>query len=207
VSFATWRRHRTIQPQWSEGLNFAGPRVAVSFWSWALLALGLIAVVHASDLILQHDEALLSAQAEQERLQSHARRADRTLALSSSAVGEPPGAPVLSADAWSSAAQLAAWLNHPWAPCLDHADASARQRGVALTRFQLDLAAWGVRAQQPLPWRLQAAVIDDASALAWLQDLGPDAGLQRRDALAQPAPGERGALQWRIDVAPMGAQP
>lgn len=55
--------------------------------------------------------------------------------------------------------------------------------------------------------RLQAAVPDDATALAWVQDLGPQAELQRRDALAQPVPSARGTLAWRIDVNVAGGQP
>lgn len=189
---------------WGEGLNFAGPRVATSFWSWALLAFGVIAAVHAGDLVSQHDAAMASVQAEQERLQAHARRQApiQPVALAASVPSSQQAAPVLRGEAWGPAAQFASWLTHPWAPALDQADASARKLGVAMTRFQLDLSAWGLRAGEALPWRLQAAVVDDAAALAWLDELGPDATLLRRDALAQPVSGERGTYQWRIDVAP-----
>lgn len=207
---------------WAESLNFAGPRVRVSFWSWALLALGAIAVVHAMALARQVDEASQEAHAELERLQRHARANARTNgapaspALGASAVAASAHggasaadqvAPALQDEGWRSAAQLAAWLGHPWAPVLDQADASAHQRGIALMRFQLDLGSWGARAAQPLSWRLQAAVPDDATALAWLPDLGADAQLLRRDALAQAVSSERGTLAWRIDVSAAGGQP
>lgn len=224
---------------WAESLNFAGPRVRTSFWSWALLALGAIAVVHALELAGQVEESQQAAQEELSRLQAHApsrspagewsqerdlgrarrseaRPAEAPISAPLSAPSSAPAAqptspeehaPTLQPDAWRSAAQLAAWLGHPWAAALDHADATAHQRGIALTRFQLDLGAWGTRAEQPMARRLQAAVPDDATALAWVQDLGPQAELQRRDALAQPVPSARGTLAWRIDVNVAGGQP
>ena len=230
---------RRASPAWAESLNFIGPRVRTSFWSWALLALGAIAIVHALELAGQVDEAQQAAQEELSRLQVHApsheqheqherhREQARAKALgsdapltgaalsanasSSASIAKPTSpeehAPTLQPDAWRSAAQLAAWLGHPWAAALDHADATAHQRGISLTRFQLDLGAWGSRAEQPLAWRLQAAVPDDATALAWVQDLGPQAELQRRDALPQPVPSARGTLAWRIDVNVAGEQP
>lgn len=219
---------RKARIDWAESLNFAGPRVRTSFWSWALLALGAIAVVHALELAGQVDEAQEAVQAEVSRLQAHAqqlaspqegatgRHALATnpvtaLAPSSasavSASSPAELAPALPPEAHRSAAQLAAWLAHPWAEALDHADATAHRRGISLTRFQLDLGMWGTRADQPLAWRLQAAVPDDATALAWVRDLGPQAELQRRDALAQPVPSERGTLAWRIDVSGAGRQP
>lgn len=205
---------------WAESLNFVGPRVRVSFWSWALLALGLIASVHALDLAGQVADAQEATQAELSRLQAHAKSAQangrntkpesseaRTLGSSASRASSVPNIPQLQAEAWGSAAQLAAWLGHPWAAALDHVDATAHQHGIALTRFQLDLGTWGDRAGQALTWRLQAAVPDDATALAWLADLGPQAEWQRRDALPQPVPSARGTLAWRIDVSGAGGQP
>lgn len=219
---------RRARSDWAESLNFAGPRVRTSFWSWALLALGAIAVVHALELAGQVDEAQEAVQAEVSRLQAHAqplaspqegatgRRALAThpvaapapsSASSASASSPAELAPALPPDAHRSAAQLAAWLAHPWAEALDHADATAHRRGISLTRFQLDLGTWGTRADQPLAWRLQAAVPDDGTALAWVRDLGPQAELQRRDALAQSVPSERGTLAWRIDVSGAGRRP
>lgn len=204
---------------WAESLNFAGPRVRTSFWSWALLALGAIALVHALELAAQVDEAQAAAQAQWSRLQDHVQaRAPRpvqamsTASAASAASAAPAGspaerAPLLQTDAWRSAAQLAAWLGHPWAEALDHSDVSAQRRGIALTRFQLDLSAWGTHADQPLSWRLQGVAPDDTAAWAWVQDLGPHAELRRRDALAQPVPVEGGTLTWRIDVSIAGEQP
>lgn len=226
-SFGGWVRFaQTLQGSagsdlgWAESLNFVGPRVRVSFWSWALLALGAIAVVHALELARQVDAAGQAAHAELERLQRHARSngapalpatgasgAFVAAAADAGASSANEAAPSLQDEGWRSAAQLAAWLGHPWAPVLDQADASAHQRGIALMRFQLDLGSWGTRAAQPLSWRLQAAVPDDATALAWLQDLGADAQLLRRDALAQAVSSERGTLAWRIDVSAAGGQP
>lgn len=193
---------------WDEALNFAGPRVPVSFWSWALLALSAIALVHALEL---HQQMTVSEQLTQDegvRLQAHARpqHADQA------AVADLPDGPEpLRPEAWRAAAQLAAHLAHPWAEALDQVDASAHRRGVALTRFQLDLSTWGAQPGQALPWRLQAAVPDDATALDWVQDLGPRAMLQRRDALPQAVQSERHLLAWRIDVGidgdPTGGQP
>lgn len=202
---------RKARSDWAESLNFAGPRVRISFWSWALLALGAIAVVHALQLAEQVDGEHEAVQAELSRLTAHVRapaQADKPPHEEAQAqrVSAAP-IPVLSPDAHRSAAQLAAWLVHPWAEALDHADATAHRRGISLTRFQLDLGAWGTRAEQPLAWRLQAAVPDDAAALAWVEDLGPQAELQRREALAQPVPSERGTLAWRTDVSGAGRQP
>ncbi len=229
-SFGGWVRFaQTVQGSagsglgWAESLNFVGPRVRVSFWSWALLALGAIAVVHALELARQVDAAGQAAHAELERLQRHAQSSGApalpvtgasvasgafvAAAADAGASSADEAAPSLQDEGWRSAAQLAAWLGHPWAPVLDQADASAHQRGIALMRFQLDLGSWGTRAAQPLSWRLQAAVPDDATALAWLQDLGADAQLLRRDALAQAVSSERGTLAWRIDVSAAGGQP
>ena len=207
---AGWRG-RADQVDWAESLNFSGPRVRTSFWSWALLALGAIAVVHAMDLSSQLVDSEQATQAELSRLQAHARAKPSAAAVSSAdqavKVSSQAQAPVLQPDGWRSAAQLAAWLGHPWAAALDHADATAHQRGISLTGLQVDLSAWGARAGQPLAWRLQAAVPDDATALQWVQELGPQAELQRRDALPQPVPSERGTLSWRIDVSSGGGQP
>lgn len=202
---------RADRTDWAESLNFSGPRVRTSFWSWALLALGAIAVVHAMDLSSQLVASEQATEAELSRLQAHA-RATPSAAPSSSldqagAVSTKAQAPVLQPEGWRSAAQLAAWLGHPWAAALDHADATAHERGISLTGFQVDLAAWGARPGQPLAWRLQAAVPDDAAALQWVQELGPQAELQRRDALLQPVPSERGTLSWRVNVSSGGGQP
>lgn len=211
-----WRRWRAgSHPTWAESLNFAGPRVRASFWSWALLALGLIASVHALELSSQVDEAQGAAQAELLRLRAHVAAPvppkqvapDASTAVKRDEKPIAVQAPALPPQAWSSAAQLAAWLGHPWAAVLDHVDATAHQRGIALIRFQLDLGTWGTRAEQALSWRAQAAVPDDEAALAWVQALGPQAELQRRDALAQPVPSERGTLTWRIDVSASGGRP
>ncbi len=203
--------HWADRVDWAESLNFGGPRVRTSFWSWALLALGGIAVVHAMDLSSQLVDSEQITQAELSRLQAHARAKPSAAAASSAvpsgAASSQAQAPVLQPDGWRSAAQLAAWLGHPWAAALDHADATAHQRGISLTGFQVDLSAWGARAGQPLAWRLQAAVPDDAAALQWVQELGPQAELQRRDALPQPVLSERGTLSWRIDVNSGGGQP
>jgi hypothetical protein len=176
------------------------------------LALSAIAVVHAVDLHQQLVVSEEATQAEWARLQAHAREPNAALAgsgVGGDAPAAPDAPPPLQADGWRAAAQLAASLAHPWADALDHIDASAHRRGVALTRFQLDLSTWGAQAAQAaqaLPWRLQAAVPDDATALAWLQDLGPQAMLQRRDALPQPVQSDRHTLSWRIDVGVGGDQ-
>lgn len=210
------------QVDWDEALNFAGPRVPVSFWSWALLALSAIALVHALVLHQQMAESEQLTQDEGVRLRAHARppRADGAasgVVPVEAAQGGLAGAELsdgpepLRPEAWRAAAQLAAHLAHPWAEALDQVDASAHRRGVALTRFQLDLATWGTQPGQALPWRLQAAVPDDATALDWVQDLGPRAMLQRRDALPQAVQSDRHLLAWRIDVGidgdPSGGQP
>lgn len=208
---ASTKRPHADRADWAESLNFSGPRVRTSFWSWALLALGAIAVVHAMDLSSQLEASEQATQAELSRLQTHARALSSAAPASSAdqagVVSPKEQAPALQPEGWRSAAQLSAWLGHPWATALDHADATAHQRGISLTRFQLDLGAWGARAWQPLAWRLQAAVPDDATALQWVQALGPQAELQRRDALPQPVPSERGTLSWRIDVSSGGGQP
>ena len=200
-------------PNWAEGLNFVGPRVRTSFWGWALLAFGLMGLWHAADLHQRMQAELDEAQAVIDRLQ-RGERAQR------SAVAAPPKpgdasasdaaavpAPVLAPEGWRQAAQLAQGLGYPWAQTLDHVDAASLQEGAVLMQFSLDLSTLGSQAGVVPELRLQAAVIDDAGAWAWLQALGGKAVMRSREPLSEGFVTARGAYALRVDALGAGGQP
>lgn len=198
---------------WAEGLNFVGPRVRTSFWGWALLAFGLIGLWHAADLRQQVQGELQEAQSLIDRLQ----RGERAQAVvdprplktaqADAATATPAAAPSLHDEGWRQASQLAQWLGHPWAQTLDHVDAASLQEGAVLMQFSLDLATLGSQAGVVPEMRLQAAVIDDASAWRWLQALGPKAVMRSREPLAEGFATSRGAYALRVDVIGSGGRP
>lgn len=202
---------------WAEGLNFVGPRVSTSFWGWALLAIGLVAVCHAADLMQRDQDEQADAQAVVDRLQRGGlpqASADRVLteaaATQASAVGAAgprADAPALSDDALRQVAQLALWLGHPWGETLDRVDATALQQGAVLMQFSLDLATLGSQPGVRPEVRMQAVVPDDAAAWRWLQALGPDAVMRSREPLAEGFSTARGQYALRIDVVNTEARP
>jgi hypothetical protein len=210
-------------PDWAEGLNFAGPRVRTSFWGWALLAFGLMGLLHVADLHQQvqaeQDEAA-EVMARLSQNQSQDQRQPPSPARGQAAMVPPQAeletAPPIADEALRQAAQLALWLGHPWGRTLDHVDATALQEGAVLMQFSLDLASLaapaGAGAREDAgngpELRLQAAVPDDTTAWRWVQALGPQATLRSREPLAQGFATARGAYSLRIDVVQrVGARP
>ena len=210
-------------PDWAEGLNFAGPRVRTSFWGWALLAFGLMGLLHVADLHQQvqaeQDEAAeVMARLRQNQDQNQDQRRPPSPARAQAAMVPPQAeletAPPIADEALRQAAQLALWLGHPWGRTLDHVDATALQGGDMLMQVNLDLgspaapAGAGADAATGPELRLQAAVPDDTAAWRWVQALGPQATLRSREPLAQGFATARGAYGLRIDAAHrLGAQP
>lgn len=194
------------QPEgWAEALNRTGPRVRTGFWGWALLALGVVLMLHVADEATEVQAAQADAQATLQRLQ----RGERQLALADQAraravsrptEGSGAAAPVLQGEGWRHAAQLALWLGHPWMATLDALDEQSWRSGVVLSRFSLDLATLGQGPGAQPEAQLQAAVRDDAQALQWLQALGPEVSLRTREPLAQPFTTPRGTYGLRIDA-------
>jgi hypothetical protein len=198
------RRHEG----WAEGLNFLGPRVRTSFWGWALLALGVVAVLHAADRASTVQEELADAESVVKRLQ----RGDRQLsvqvqAASAAQEAHATNTPVLKDEAWRPAAQLAQWLGFPWADTLDHVDAASSKQKAVLTQFSLDLSSLASNEGVQPDLKLQAAVIDDKAAVQWLEALGPQAMLRAREPLSVPFNTSLGVYAWRLDVITTGGLP
>jgi len=197
---------------WLDELDVVGPRWRTSVWGWAVLALGLVLGLHAWQ---QHQQALAALQAAQDEV-ARLVRAQQGLARETTLSQQPvtamgssmttPGVPVLDEAGWRRAAQLAAWLAVDWPAQMDATAHAAAEQRVVLTQWALDLSSW-----TPVPpastrpsVRLQAWTRDDDSPLLWLSTLGPQAELQSRERLTEPADTRWGALVWRVQAqAPM----
>ncbi len=198
------RRHEG----WAEGLNFLGPRVRTSFWGWALLALGVVAALHAADRAAAVQDELTEAQAVVKRLQRGERQVSvQAQAASAAQATQAASAPELKEEGWRHAAQLAQWLGFPWADTLDHIDAASLQHKAVLAQFSLDLATLASNEGVQPDLKLQAAVIDDTAALQWLEALGPQAMLRAREPLNAPFLTSQGRYAWRLDVVTTGGTP
>lgn len=198
------RRHEG----WAEGLNFLGPRVRTSFWGWALLALGVVAALHAADRAAAVQDELTEAQAVVKRLQRGERQVSvQAQAASAAQATQAASAPELQAESWRQAAQLAQWLGFPWAETLDHIDATSLKHKAVLAQFSLDLSSLASNEGVQPDLKLQAAVIDDAAALQWLAALGPQAMLRAREPLSAPFLTAQGRYAWRLDVVTTGGTP
>ncbi len=204
-------------PRWRDELDFLGPRVRTSLVAWALLALGLVAVLHATDVLDASRQALDEAQADVRRLeraQHQARLSQQARQVSVKAsMASRDGVPELDANGWRRAAEMAHGLGFDWLGAMDHIHATAAQEQVALTRLSLDLGAVqpgaGTSGAGTGPaWRMQAAVREDAQALQWLDSLGRGASLRSRDKLPTAVDTPGGSLAWRIEATfEQGARP
>lgn len=204
--------------RWADELDFIGPRVRTSVVGWALLALGLVAVMHSADQVDRSEQALSEAQATLRRLaraghQDALRQKVAAQALAPAGQGRrgreagapamaasPDGAPTLTPAGWQHAAQLALWLAYPWQATLDHVDEASVREHAVLTAFSLDLSTLGSAPGAGPEWKLQAAVQSDVNALQWVQALGPQASLRSREALDAPFTTTRGTYAWRVDA-------
>jgi len=205
-SAAASRRPRAFG--WAEGLNFLGPRVRSSFWGWALLALGVVATLHAADRAAAVQDELADAQAVVKRLQRGERQVS-VQAQAASAVEATHAArvPELKEEGWRHAAQLAQWLGFPWEDTLDHIDATSLKHKAVLAQFSLDLSTLASNEGVQPDLKLQAAVTDDKAALQWLEALGPQAMLRAREPLNAPFNTTQGSYAWRLDVVTTGGTP
>jgi hypothetical protein len=193
---------------WSDELDFIGPRVRTSVLGWALLALGLVAVLRANDLAEASQQSLAEAQSLIKRLE----RGSRQVAVQEKAVAAVVQAhqdevPALDDAGWHHAAQLAQWLGFDWARTLDQVDAASDGDHAVLTQFNLDLATLASGPDTQPELKVQAAVRDDVNALRWMELLGPNASLRTRDRLTAPFVTRHGDYAWRVDVVIEGGQP
>lgn len=201
-----WQRQ--FHKRWADELDFIGPRVRTSVMGWALLALGLVAALHAAELADQSEQALADAQAVVKRLERGARQqAVREQVVSKVRQEEIDAAPTLNANGWRHAAQLALWLGYPWHDTLAHVDETAFQEQAVMTLLSLDLSTLGTGEDVQPEMKLQAAVRSDVAALQWMQALGPQASLRSRERLTTPFSTARGSYEWRVDVVMNGGRP
>lgn len=196
------------QRPWSDELDFIGPRVRTSVFGWALLALGLLACLHASDQADASQRALGEAQALIKRLE----RGQRQVLVQEQAAAavtqiRQDSVPALDGAAWRRAAQVSQWLGFNWTRALDQIDASADGDHAVLTQFNLDLSSLASAPEAQADLKVQAAVRDDVSALRWMASLGPNAALRTRDRLSTPFTTSHGDYAWRVDVVIEGGQP
>lgn len=205
---------------WQQAIDFVGPSTRTSVWGWALLGVGLLMALQASDAADAIDQARQAQASEQRRL-SHAwhrhelaQQAGRAPALPHGAArgADAPAAdraggagqvPVPAKEDWRQVALLAEGLSHDWLGTLDRVDAEATAAHVALTGLSLDLGGSSGAAEV----RLQAAVPDDEVALRWVARLGELAQLRSRQALNTPFDGPHGHYLWRVEAVWPEAQP
>ncbi|MBI5924860.1 MAG: hypothetical protein HY836_04615 [Aquabacterium sp.] len=193
---------------WADALDFVGPRVRTSLAGWALLALGLVAVLHGAERMDASQQAWDEAESTLKRLQRGGQRmAVTTQALAPSGRDPATAEPALAEGAWQHAGQLAQVLGFDWANVLRRVDTVADQEQVVLLQFSLDLAALGSGPDAQPEIKLQAAVRDDAHALQWLEAAGPYASLRSRERLSTPFDTRHGSYAWRVDVSIRGGGP
>lgn len=194
-------------PQWAQELDFVGPRLSPSPWSWLLLLLGLVAL----GIVLPQVQGVLDQQAEAQATLRRLQRAVHQQALAAKAPNEAgrkaDQAPALSADSAQHAAQVAQWLGYPWLDVLDQVDRAAKAEQAVMLAFNLDLATLGSRADSVPDVRLSAAVRDDTSALRWVQAQGGAAQLLSRERLGTPFVATAGNYEWRAEALLAGGAP
>ena len=204
-------KHRLMQwispPQWAQELDFVGPRLSPSPWSWLLLLLGLVAL----GVVLPQVQEVAVQQAESQATLKRLQRAVHQQTLASrvpkAALSKVDQAPALLPEAARHAAQMAQWLGYPWLDLLDQVDAAAKAEQAVMLGFNLDLSTLGSRADSAPDVRLSAAVRDDASALRWVQAQGGAAQLLSRERLSTPFLAAAGNYEWRAEALLVGGAP
>lgn len=193
--------------QWAQELDFVGPRLSPSPWSWLLLLLGLVAL----GVVLPQVQDAFAQQAEAQATLKRLQRAVHQQTIAAKApkevVRQADQAPPLSPESAQHAAQVAQWLGYPWLSLLDQVDAAAKTEQVVMLAFNLDLATLGSRADSVPDVRLSAAVRDDASALRWVQVQGVSAQLLSRERLGTPFMVATGNYEWRAEALLAGGSP
>ncbi|RTL31632.1 MAG: hypothetical protein EKK47_07185 [Burkholderiales bacterium] len=201
---------RLLQPRvvWADQLDFIGPRVRTSVMAWAVLALGLAAVVHAVEAMDASQQALVEAQQTYKRLQRGSRQAEvRTKVEFAAKQKQQDAVPVLDQGGWRHAAQVAQWLGFGWRDVLERVDQAADGEHAVLMQFNLDLSTLASGPDVAPELKLQAAVRDDVNALQWMSAMGPKASLRTRDRLNTPFTTRFGDYTSRVDVVLAGGQP
>lgn len=189
---------------WTQQLDFVGPRVVTSIWGWALFVVGLCAALAMADRAQGVQQELAAQQDSLHRLQraQHQRKLAATPARSASS---PDGQ--WSNEALQSAQGVVHVLAYPWARVLDRVEQAAMQEQALLLSFSLDQDRALTDTRVPLPARLTAAVQTDEAALRWSQSLGDGALLLGRERLGTPAPSPQGDYPWRAEVSWIGVAP
>jgi hypothetical protein len=197
----SWRSRLSLQAQWADELDFAGPRPRTSVAAWLVLATGVMALLWVVEQAEVRQQAIADAQAQLKRL-SLADRQVRLARAAATAPGDPlvvEAPPPLMPDAWSEAAQMAALLAYPWQAALQGVSTRASDRNIVMTSFSLDLSSWNAVLQPPPAIRVTAAASSDEEALAWAADL-PRGQLLTRAPLAMPFSTARSSYSLKVEA-------
>lgn len=175
---------------WPDQLDFRPAPMRPAPWAWALLAAGLLSVLWLADQAGRLQQRQDEAQAQIRRLS----QADRRLRVAraahaprdhapSRAPSVVASAPTLDPAGADEAVAMVRALAFPWPALMQRMERSASAAGAVMLSMGTSLDETG---RSPGPtWRLQAAVRDDASALAWAADL-PAGRLVSRASLTMP---------------------
>jgi hypothetical protein len=204
---------RLFRPKaaWAHQLDFVGPRAMTAWWAWGVLGLGVFAALFTFDefdkIRLANDE--VSAQIR--RLE----RADRRVRLSAatSPSGREPlhldepankasaqlAIPLLKGPALAEAAGMSIMLGYPWGQALADIEQQAVSHQAVLLGLSVSLDNAANREGFSANWRVQAAVRDDATALAWVAQM-PDGQLLSRERLPQPFEAPSGRYELKVNA-------
>lgn len=200
----------SARTSWVDELDFVGPRVPTALWSWVLLAGGVVAMMSAVDVMEQIERDQVDAQQQFRRLSLADRqmRLKRAIEQGPSSGRSAPGVAVsgvapLRGAGLAHGLSMARLLAYPWVTTLNRIEDEAAAHQVVLMAMSVDLAKQGPGPEGAPLWRLQAAVRDDASALAWTARL-PGGRMLSRERLAQGFSAEAGAYTLKIDAQMAG---
>lgn len=187
---------------WSAALDFKALRPRPALWSWALLGAGLLSVLWLADQVDTLQARQLETQAQIKRLSRADRlgrveRAVQGRAMAAEVPQAAASAPVLDAAAADEAVAMVRTLAFPWPQMLQRMEQSASKAGAVMLSMSVSLDDAG-RTAGPT-WRLQAAVRDDAAALAWADSL-PAGRLASRSSLATPFTTAQGLYGLKAEV-------
>lgn len=204
--WAAWVQGRRHQA-WAGRLNFAGPQAVTAWWAWLVLGLGVAAPLWVSDQSEQMRAAHLEAQAQLKRLTRADRhlRLSRALTTAASSPQETLAMPALAGAALNEAAGMGALLGYPWGRALSQVEAEGSAHQAVMMALSVDLSSMAEAARAPSAspvwpvWHLQAAVRDDAAALAWVNRL-PEGRLLTRERLAQPFTAPIGLYELKVNA-------
>lgn len=189
---------------WTEALDFIGPRPRAAPWAWLVLLAGLVALATVLPMVGEADAALVESQDAVRRLQ----RAARQHALKEAALRQGPGAAMpLTAEQLRQVNRVAQTLAYPWLPVLNRVEEAAAARQAVLLSLSLDLAAMEGRAGAEPRIKIGASVTSGTEALQWARAHGPGASLLRSERLSRPFETVRGHYEWRAETQWQGGRP